>query len=47
MVNWTFAPQEYHDLEPLGGSLHEVACAIVGDGERPQLVLNFFYADPG
>ena len=48
MVNWTFAPQDYLDLEPLGGSLHEVACAIVndGDGERTELVLDFFYADP-
>ena len=32
MVNWTFAPQDYLDLEPLGGSLHEVACAIVNEG---------------
>jgi hypothetical protein len=45
MVNWTFEPQDYLDLEPLGGSLHEVACAIVSEGERPELVLDFFYAD--
>ncbi|BAS15965.1 hypothetical protein AHiyo8_42680 [Arthrobacter sp. Hiyo8] len=35
MVNWTFEPQEYLDLGPLGGSLHEVACAIVDDGGNP------------
>ncbi|BCW73189.1 hypothetical protein [Arthrobacter sp. NicSoilB8] len=45
LVDWTFEPQDYLDLGPLGGSLHEVACAIVSDGERPELVLDFFYAD--
>jgi beta-1,2-mannosidase len=50
MVNWTFEPQEYLDLGPLGGSLHEVACAIVDDGgntgsDGGKLVLDFFYGD--
>ncbi|GAA3309153.1 hypothetical protein [Arthrobacter ramosus] len=50
MVNWTFEPQEYLDLGPLGGSLHEVACAIVDDGDGTgsdggNLVLDFFYGD--
>lgn len=42
LVHWTFAEQPYLDLTPLGGSLHEVACAVV-DGD--DLVLDFFYAD--
>lgn len=47
LVNWAFEPQEYLDLGPLGGSLHEVACAIVveDDGAGPRLVLDFFYGD--
>lgn len=50
MVNWTFEPQDYLDLGPLGGSLHEVACAIVDDGgntggDGGKLVLDFFYGD--
>lgn len=45
LVSWTFEPQDYLDLEPLGGSLHEVACAIVSEGERTELVLDFFYGD--
>jgi beta-1,2-mannosidase len=45
MVNWTFEPQDYLDLGQLGGSLHEVACAIVTDADRGELVLDFFYAD--
>jgi beta-1,2-mannosidase len=44
MVNWTFTPQDYLDLGPLGGSLHEVACAIVDDDETG-MVLDFFYSD--
>jgi hypothetical protein len=43
MRTWEFAPQDYLDLGPLGGSLYEVACAFAdGDG---RLVLDFFYAD--
>ncbi|MGO4594253.1 hypothetical protein AB4Z18_10575 [Leifsonia sp. 2TAF2] len=42
-LDWSFDVQPYLDLSPLGGSLFEVACAVV-DGER--LVLDFFYADP-
>ena len=44
MVNWTFEPQDYLDLGPLDGSLHEVACAIVED-DGSKLVLDFFYGD--
>lgn len=45
MINWTFTPQPYLDLTPLGGHLHEVACAII-DPEHPDtLVLDFFYGD--
>ncbi|GAP55774.1 hypothetical protein AHiyo6_23390 [Arthrobacter sp. Hiyo6] len=44
MVNWEFEPQDYLDLGPLGGSLHEVACAVVDDDGK--LVLDFFYGDP-
>lgn len=44
MVNWTFEPQDYLDLGPLGGSLHEVACAVVDD-DGSTLVLDFFYGD--
>lgn len=42
LVSWTFDEHPYLDLTPLGGSLHEVACAAV-DGDN--LVLDFFYAD--
>ena len=43
MVNWTFQPQEYLNIESLGETLHEVSCAIVGDDGS--LVLDFFYRD--
>lgn len=44
---WTFEPQDYLDLGPLQGSLHEVACAIVDEdnGAGTTLVLDFFYGD--
>lgn len=42
LVGWTFAEQPYLDLSPLPGTLFEVACAVVRDGD---LVLDFFYAD--
>jgi hypothetical protein len=44
LVTWTFAPQPYLDLDELGGSLHEVACAVTGHAGT-QLVLDFFYSD--
>ena len=43
MVNWEFQPQEYLSIESLGETLHEVACAIVGDDGS--LILDFFYRD--
>ena len=43
MVNWTFQPQEYLNIESLGETLHEVSCAIVGDDGS--LVLDFSYRD--
>lgn len=45
MVNWTFQPQDYLDIGELGGSLHEVACAIFGGDDGSGLVLDFFYRD--
>ncbi|HEV7812036.1 MAG TPA: hypothetical protein VGO99_03660 [Leifsonia sp.] len=42
LISWRFEEQPYLDLTPLGGTLHEVACAIVHDGD---LVLDFFYGD--
>lgn len=40
---WTFEPQPYLDLSPIGGRLHEVACAVApGDGS---LVLDVFHDD--
>ncbi|MFF1572333.1 hypothetical protein ACFVWR_06255 [Leifsonia sp. NPDC058292] len=42
LVSWRFEEHPYLDLSALGGSLHEVACAVA-DG--PDLVLDFFYAD--
>ncbi|WP_431280274.1 hypothetical protein [Leifsonia poae] len=42
LITWRFAEQPYLDLTPLRGSLHEVACAVVDDGN---LVLDFFYGD--
>lgn len=43
LLDWTFAPEPYLDLAPLGGGhLHEVANAtVMPDG----LVLDFFYSD--
>lgn len=41
LVTWTFTPQPYLDLTPLGGALHEVATAFV-DGD--DLILDFFYS---
>lgn len=44
LVAWEWTEQPYLDLAPLGGHLHEVACAVAGHrGE--DLVLDFFYAD--
>lgn len=43
MVNWKFEPKEYLTIDALGGSLHEVSCATVGDDSS--LVLDFFYRD--
>ncbi|NVM95887.1 hypothetical protein [Arthrobacter wenxiniae] len=43
MVRWNFQPQEYLDIESLGGTLHEVSCAIIGDDGS--LVLDFLYRD--
>lgn len=46
LVNWTFEPQDYLDISPLGGALHEVACAIVDEESNSgKLVLDFFYRD--
>lgn len=48
LVNWTFESEDYLDLGPLDGSLHEVACAIVEDGDGrggARLILDFFYGD--
>ena len=42
LISWRFEEQPYLDITPLGGTLHEVACAIVDDGN---LVLDFFYGD--
>lgn len=39
LVTWTFSPQPYLDLTPLGGHLHEVATAFVRGDE---LILDFF-----
>ena len=45
MLNWTFTVQPYLDMSALGGTLHEVACAVVGAGAPDDLVLDFFYSD--
>lgn len=44
LLDWTFEPAPYLDLDPLGGGhLHEVATAtVLAEG----LVLDFFYSDP-
>lgn len=44
MFDWTFDEQPYLSLAPLGGHLHEVACAVVGHREG-ELLLDFFYSD--
>ncbi|MDQ1597117.1 MAG: hypothetical protein QOI70_541 [Microbacteriaceae bacterium] len=45
LVRWRFERRPYLDLAELGGSLHEVACAIVDDEHPERFVLDFFYAD--
>jgi beta-1,2-mannosidase len=45
LVHWRFEPQPYLDLAETGGSLHEVACAIVDDEHPARFVLDFFYTD--
>jgi hypothetical protein len=42
LISWRFEEQRYLDITPLGGTLHEVACAIVDDGN---LLLDFFYGE--
>lgn len=44
LVAWRWVEQPYLDLAPLGGHLHEVACAVAGH-HGDDLVLDFFYAD--
>lgn len=40
--DWSFEPRTYIDPDPFGGTLHEVATAlVVGD----KLILDFFYSD--
>lgn len=43
MINWAFDVQPYLDLSPLGGSLHEVACATTHHNQF-ELVMDFFYS---
>ena len=45
LVKWRFERQPYLDLGELGGSLYEVACAVVGAHAEDDLVLDFFYSD--
>jgi len=40
LVHWEFEEQEYLDLEPVQGHLHEVACAAALDDGR--IVLDIF-----
>lgn len=45
LVSWTWTAQPYLDLTPLGGHLHEVACAVAGH-RGSDLILDFFYTNP-
>ncbi|MGZ6493572.1 MAG: glycoside hydrolase family 130 protein [Actinomycetota bacterium] len=42
LIHWEFEEQQYLDLEPLNGLLHEVACAAALDD--PRIVLDIFYS---
>lgn len=44
LVTWNWSEQPYLDLTPLGGHLHEVACAVAGH-RGSDLILDFFYSD--
>lgn len=44
LVRWDWAEQAYLDITPLGGHLHEVACAVTGH-RGGDLILDFFYSD--
>ncbi|WP_426515900.1 hypothetical protein ACPPVQ_14940 [Diaminobutyricibacter sp. McL0618] len=46
LLDWRFERQPYLDLGEVGGSLYEVACAVVGARDEHDLVLDFFYSDP-
>ncbi|HEY3867709.1 MAG TPA: hypothetical protein VGM10_05145 [Actinocrinis sp.] len=46
LVSWQWTEQPYLDLSPLGGRLHEVACAVAGH-RASDLILDFFYSDAG
>lgn len=43
MVHWRFEERRYLDLAPLGGRLHEVACAAAGFDDGGHIVLDLFY----
>jgi hypothetical protein len=44
LVDWRWVEQPYLDVAPLGGHLHEVACAVTGHGGS-DLIIDFFYSD--
>jgi len=44
LLHWRFEPQNYLDMSPFGGQLHEVATATVVED---RIVLDFFYSKDG
>lgn len=45
LVHWTFEECAYLDLSPLGGTLHEVACATTAFDNLGHIVIDLFYSD--